>query len=200
MGSLSLDKIKVMEIINDPTYGSSEEAYEMALKAWTLMLNDGYKTVAIGGSDSHNIPQESYEQSAYPSLIGDPKTWIYSDGLSKASLKESLLAGRVCVSREDVIDLKHEGERFRVKCARTYYHKERLKILWVANGEVVKESFSNEDELILEPTNDYGWIRVDIRTESGYLFGFTNPIFINEEKKPDHKLLAWQDVMDRMND
>ncbi|SPY32047.1 Uncharacterised protein [Peptoniphilus harei] len=49
----SLDDLKFMEIINDPTYMTSIDAVEKALKAWDLLLQNGYKIYGIGGSDSH---------------------------------------------------------------------------------------------------------------------------------------------------
>lgn len=200
MGSYELDKIKTMEIINDPTYGDNTEATEKALKAWSIMLNDGYKTIGIGGSDSHNIPSEVYEGSIYPSLIGDPKTWIYAKSLSKKDLKETLLAGEVCVSREDVIDLREDEAGFRVDIYRKTYHKSKLKVQWIVDGNIVREADSTSDSFDYNPGDDYSWLRVDVRDENGLLYGFTNPIFFNEDKKGSHKLFTWQDILDQIDD
>lgn len=195
-----LSKITSMEIINDPTYEDNIIANEKALKAWSLMLNDGYKVVGIGGSDSHNYPQEAYENSLYPSLIGDPKTWIYAKSLSKQSLKEAFLAGKVSVSREDLIEVKEENGRFIAKVGRDSYHKSSLKIQWIVKGKVVKESVGSSDSFIFDPGEDYTYLRIDVRDEDDLLYGFTNPIFFNEDKKPDHKLKTWNDILDVIND
>lgn len=195
-----LSKITSMEIINDPTYEANIIANEKALKAWSLMLNDGYKVVGIGGSDSHNYPQEAYENSLYPSLIGDPKTWIYAKSLSKQSLKEAFLAGKVSVSREDLIEVKEENGRFIAKVGRDSYHKSSLKIQWIVKGKVVKESVGSSDSFIFDPGEDYTYLRIDVRDEDDLLYGFTNPIFFNEDKKPDHKLKTWNDILDVIND
>ena len=200
MGSYELSKIKTMEIINDPTYGDNYNANEKTLKAWSILLNDGYTIVGIGGSDSHNIPCEVYENSLYPSLIGDPKTWIYSKSLSQNDLKNSLLEGKVSVSRENVIKLSQDKNKFYAEVEQKSYHKSNLRIQWIINGEVIKETSNNTDDFEYEPRDEFSWIRVDVRTEENLLFGFTNPIFFNEDKKKDHQLFTWNDLLDMMND
>lgn len=200
MGSYELEKIKTMEIINDPTYGDNHKATEKAIKAWSIMLNDGYKVVGIGGSDSHNIPSEVYEGSIYPSLIGDPKTWIYAKSLSQKDLKEALLAGKVNVSREDTIELREDGDGFIAEVYRKTYHKSKLKIQWIADGEIVRERNSNTDRFKYNPGDTYSWLRVDVRDQDGLLFAFTNPIFFNEDKKRGHNLFTWNDILGQMND
>ena len=200
MGSYELDKIKTMEIINDPTYWANTEATEKALKAWSIMLNDGYKIVGVGGSDSHNIPSEVYEGSIYPSLIGDPKTWIYAKSLSKKDLKEALLAGKVCVSREDLIDLREDEAGFSVDIYRKTYHRSKLKIQWLVDGKIARETKSSTDRFDYKPKDGYSWIRVDVRDEDGLLYGFTNPIFFNEDKRESYKLFTWQDILGQIDD
>ena len=200
LSDYKLEKISTMEIINDPTFEDNIKANEKALKAWSLMLNDGYKVVGIGGSDSHNYPQESYTNSKYPSLIGDPKTWIYARSLSKKALKEGLLAGKVCVSREDVIELKDNNGIFTADIGRDSYHKSRLKIQWIVNAEIVKESMGPRDDFAFDPKDDYAWLRVNVRTEDNLLYGFSNPIFFNEDKKASHKLITWKDLEEKIND
>lgn len=200
MGDFDLNNIITMEIINDPTYEDNHKANEMSLKAWSIMLNDGYKVVGIGGSDSHNIPQETYENSLFPSLIGDPKTWIYSKSLSKKDLKQALLDGKVSVSREDVIELQQNGNKFYAEVYRKNYHKSKLKIQWIVDGKIVKEIPSNTDFFEYNPGEEYSWIRVDVRTEEDLLYGFTNPIIFNKEMKKNHELSTWNDLLDKMND
>lgn len=200
MGDFDLKKIITMEIINDPTFEDNYEANEKTLKAWSILLNDGYKVVGIGGSDSHNIPQEVYKNSLFPSLIGDPKTWIYANSLSKKELKQALIDGKVAVSREDLIDLNNDGNKFYAEVYRKTYHKSDLKIQRIVNGEIVKETLSNTDDFEFDPGDKYSWIRVDVRTSEDLLFGFTNPIFFNKDKKLDHQLFTWNDLLDKMND
>lgn len=101
-----LENLRFMEIINDPTYMTSMDAMEDALKAWDILLQNGYPVYGIGGSDSHLYPEEKYENAKYPSLLGDPKTYIFAKNLSKNEIKKAMLAGKISVSREKLIELK----------------------------------------------------------------------------------------------
>src|SRR5699024_8388628 len=89
----NMGNIDTIEIINDPTYPDNLEATEHALTAWNLLLNDGYKITGIGGSDSHLRPDDHYDGSSEPSLIGDPGTYVYCDELTASNLMNSVRKG-----------------------------------------------------------------------------------------------------------
>src|SRR5690625_125978 len=95
----NLENIDTLEIMNDPTYPDNLEAIEHALVAWNLLLNDGYQITGIGGSDSHLRPDDHYDGSADPSLIGDPGTFVHCDQLTAHHLMDSVRRGYVTVSR-----------------------------------------------------------------------------------------------------
>lgn len=74
------------------------------MQLWTASWNEGYRITGIGGSDSHMLPTESYDDSPIPSLIGDPATYVWCDDLSADAVLEGVRNGHVYVSRGPVID------------------------------------------------------------------------------------------------
>lgn len=92
-------EIDCMEIINDPTYTYARESNDRAIRCLDCLWNDGYRICGVGGSDSHNLIQERYENATLPSVAGDPATWVYCRGLSPENLMGAVRAGHTCVSR-----------------------------------------------------------------------------------------------------
>lgn len=191
----SLDDLKFMEIINDPTYMTSIDAMEKALKAWDLLLQNGYKIYGIGGSDSHLYPDEKYENADYPSLLGDPKTYIFAKNLSKNEIKKAMLAGKISVSREKLIELKKVNEtEFTLELEESTFHDKKLHIELIVDGDIYKIY----ENILYEKLNldeNYHYVRANVRCEDGELYGFTNPYFYNLDKS-EKKIKTWKELKD----
>ncbi len=205
-----LKKVKIMEIINDPTYKTSKVATKTALKAWNYLLNEGYKVVGIGGSDSHLRPDEKYDNSEYPSILGDPKTFLYSRTNTWENLKFALKQGEVTVSRGEIIDLdsnglKRDNDNFMgeiilsAELKEGVFQNRKLYFNWVLDGEIIKKESGTRSKFNGDINLDYHWIRLDILDEEENLYGFTNPIYFNKyRKKP--KMKTWGELMEKLED
>lgn len=207
--SFPLDLITFMEVINDPTYMTSKKAIKDAIKAWNYLLNDGYRVISIGGSDSHLLPEEKYEGSAHPSLLGDPKTIVYAKENTAEALKDAMLAGEVSVTRSKEIKLSanglaRENENFtgraslRAELLENNFQSSALHISWLIDGECVKDEKAKESMFSIEIDSAYHWIRVDVWDEDGNLYGYNNPIFFNRKTK-EHEMKVWGDLMEKMS-
>ena len=200
-----LVKIDAIEICNDPTYSDNDQATEWALLAWNYLLNDGYKITGIGGSDTHMKPTETYEDSKEPSLIGDPGTFVYCEGLSAVNVVNAVKKGNVTVSRGEQIQFQIDdfisGDRCNLGEGRAKAFvdtEETIYFEWVVDGEVVKQENGNASEYRFHFHDDsYHWIRVDVRYEDGRFYGFSNPIFFGE-KEPS--LTKWGQILDLMKE
>lgn len=189
----NLDDLRFMEIINDPTYITSIDAMEDALKAWDILLQNGYLVFGIGGSDSHLYPQEKYENANYPSLLGDPKTYIFARNLSKNEIKRAMLAGKISVSRESLIELKKVSEtEFTLELEESTFHDKKLHIELIVDGEIYKTCENSLHEKINLDEN-YHYVRANVRCEDGELYGFTNPYFYNLDKS-EKKIKTWKEL------
>lgn len=198
-----IENIKVMEIINDPTYKTGEQSYEKALDAYNILLNNGYKITAIGGSDAHNFPYETYDTSEYPSEIGDPKTYVLSS-LKTSSLQKNILKGKVAVSRDNLIEMvgydpgdeiTKSEVNLSVNTAKTFRGK-KLFCHWIVNGNMVEKTGIREN-FTTKLGEGYHWIRCDVRDEDNTLFGHTNPIYkdLHLSKKT---IKTWGDLLSKM--
>ncbi|WP_100330161.1 CehA/McbA family metallohydrolase [Bacillus xiapuensis] len=195
----SLSDIDSFEVWNDPTFPKNLQATEEALLLWNELWNAGYCVCGIGGSDCHGLPTESYEPNGLPSVIGDPATYVYSSELSARAILQSVKERRVYVTRgpiidqtveinhetfmigEDVSDLIHRMEeavvRFKVKVDPV----PGGKLLWIENGKVIDEQLmdgSSEYESCAQwKSGEFVWRRLEIRSDTGNLLAFTNPVF-----------------------
>ena len=195
VGEYSLEDLKFMEIINDPTYMTSIDAMEKALKAWDILLKNGYEVYGIGGSDSHLYPNEKYENADYPSLLGDPKTFIHAKNLSKDEIKRSMLAGKISVSREKLLELKKIGDsEFVMELEENTFHGKKLHIELIVDGEIFKTYEDNLKVNLDLDENDH-YVRANVRCEDKELYGFTNPHFYNLDKS-EKKIKTWKELQD----
>ncbi|MDU4045576.1 MAG: CehA/McbA family metallohydrolase [Peptoniphilus harei] len=195
VGEYSLEDLKFMEIINDPTYMTSIDAMEKALKAWDILLKNGYKVYGIGGSDSHLYPHEKYENADYPSLLGDPKTFIYAKNLSKDEIKKAMLAGKISVSREKLLELKKTSDsEFSMNLEENTFHGKKLHIELIVDGEIFK-TYEDDFKINLDLDENYHYVRANVRCDDGELYGFTNPYFYNL-KKSQKKIKTWKELQD----
>lgn len=206
MRDTKLDMVTSLEICNDPTYSDNCLATEKALIFWSVLLNDGYQITGIGGSDSHLLPEEKYPEATEPSLIGDPSTYIYAEGLSADALKAGIQAGHAVISRDGFIDIKVRGEELlpgdmllkgtgvlEVLLER----EEPAKIQWVIDGKIVKVEEGNGASYEYQfEDGSYHWIRVDIRDTEDRFIGTTNPFYWGMKQT---SLQTWGEALDEWN-
>jgi hypothetical protein len=207
-----LSEVDVIEIWNDPTYKDNPVAAEEALKLWDTLWNDGHQIYGIGGSDSHLRPDESYEKGGPPSVIGDPATYVFADGLSADSILSGVRKGNVYVSRGPVLDCKvkvvgksilpgSDLSAFGSEGSIEFTYEinvedipDRAYIRWIHNGtEVMKKECSPAvTESFQWQKNELNWLRFEIRDQDGKLLAFANPVFAGE-KKPS--IATWGELM-----
>jgi len=198
----SLSNVDSIEIINDPTYPDNPEATEQALLVWNEILNHGYHITGIGGSDSHMRPENYYEGSTEPSLIGDPGTFVFCDGLSAHNVIQGVRNGHVTVSRGNFINLTDgnciPGETSSITKGELYSNvntDDDITMEWVVDGVISKTEKTNTYSFAFDfRENDYHWIRVDVRYSNGELYGFTNPIYFGEKQL---KQVKWGELIQR---
>lgn len=214
-----LSDLDVIEIWNDPTYKDNPEATEQALILWNTLWNDGYQIYGIGGSDSHLLPTESYEEGGPPSVIGDPATFVYCEGLTARSLLNGVNRGRAYVSRgpEFIINIFVDGVSYLPGSNLTdcYDDKEEIEVWyeimpmktpanatlhWIKDSQSVKDIKIAEGKIIQNQftlkKSEVTWIRFEIRSEDGELLSFVNPIFTGK-KTPT--LTTWGDLLDTVD-
>jgi hypothetical protein len=215
-----LSQIDVIEIWNDPTYKDNPLATERALNLWDSLWNDGYRIYGIGGSDSHLLPNESYEKGGSPSLIGDPATFVKLKELSPASLLEGIRDGKAYVTRGPLLDFyleidDHYCEFNNIDLSNYSSTKESIlfsfiityknvplgaTLNWIVNGLVMETKPLYEGGTI---TKDFSWDRAEvnwgrfeIRDSTGNLLAFNNP-FYQGSKAPSLK--TWGELIDSTN-
>jgi hypothetical protein len=212
-----LGEIDVLEIWNDPTFPKNPQATEEALKVWDTLWNEGYRIWGIGGSDAHLRPDESYTPNGEPSVIGDPGTFVYSDGLSAAKILKSVSQGRVYVSRGPLLDLTVQageqlfsvgsdlteawngGQDHRVSWKVTITNvSEPGQLRWIELGKevLVQELHGNGQYGASFDWNgrDYVWLRLEIRKAGGDLLAFTNPIYYG---KQEPSVSTWGQLLEK---
>ena len=96
---LKLKNLRLMEIINDPTYEYAKKANEDAISFIDFLWQQGFRVFGLGGSDSHNLIDERYEGADEPSVPGDPATLVYMDGMTASKLLKAVSKGHVIVAR-----------------------------------------------------------------------------------------------------
>lgn len=106
--NIRLDEFQTIEICNDPTYYLGAESNDKVIEMMYALWNDGYRIYGIGGSDAHILPTETYDNSSERSIIGDPATFIYSNGLTAESIIDSVKKGHIYVSRGIILDINIE--------------------------------------------------------------------------------------------
>ena len=148
-------------------------------------------------------PDERYEGSEEASIIGDPGTFVYCDGLSSHNLVKALKKGHVFVSRGEQIDFKLGGfiagdqcDMLTGKIEAIVHSRESIEIEWIVDGKIASKEMGTQSSFQFDwNDNAYHYIRVNVRKEDGTLYGFTNPIYFNE-KRPS--LTTWGQLLELM--
>lgn len=199
-----LPLIDCIEIINNPYFKYSPFIADQAIEAWNVLLNDGYRTVGIAGSDSHFPPEFKDKIDLGFSLVGQPTTYVHCAGLSPKNIRDSVKQGHVVVSLGKPIQfeigsyISGMDYPFEEGTARAKIQEENILIIeWVIDGIIVKRDRSPVSTYSFdENSRPKQWMRVDVRHEDGSLYGFTNPIFFS---KKTTSLKTWEDMLERMD-
>lgn len=191
-----------IEIICDPTYPGSEEANQRAIDFLDYLWTRRRKVYAIGGSDSHNLPEERYEDASLPSIYGDPMTWVHCPGLSVSNICQAVQAGHMFVTRHIALEveiaggahlpgdeLQVSGEELeyelRVTNFGSYEATQELEARFLVNGVVVYSAELNANHrscswsctLPSGAEADFWWARSELRDSNGQVVAFVNPVF-----------------------
>lgn len=210
LADVPLAWVDSIEIMNDPTYAANGPANLQTLKFWFGLLSDGHRIPIVGGSDSHLRPDDRYEGSVFPSLIGDPGTYIYSESMHAQDLMASIQSGHVVVSRFGFLDVEFgqwmAGDEVSIEdivetltihavyqCEEKAIHP-RMEL--VLNGQSIATSneLANEWRITrsqLDP--QYNWLLVTVYHErTGELLSVCNPLIIGSK---DTTLKVWGDLL-----
>ncbi|MCP3776595.1 CehA/McbA family metallohydrolase [Paenibacillus sp. MZ04-78.2] len=202
-GGIRLDRFDVIELWNDPTYPGNEEATERALRMWDMLWKHGRLLWGIGGSDTHNLPHESYTEGGPPSIVGDPMTCVLASECSPHTILEGIRKGRCYVTRGPILEPK-------VVCGdRTYLPGEQVDldmqqsaseatvrleyelkiqnapegslIYWIENGETRMiqpcDGSSMYKYAMFWKPDGFHWIRAEVRDADKRLLAIVNPVY-----------------------
>lgn len=207
-----LKDIQCIEIINDPTYPDNHEANRKAIAFIDALWNDGWKICGIGGSDTHALLQEWYTPESGPSIVGDPTTHVFCDGLSQNSVLDGVRKCHAYITRWIKINF---DMRLNDKCilpgdeiteeGNLYvtFHLEnvREKITFFVVKDGVKEDIDYDVDLdhrnasITYQTNwkrdTYHWLRFGAENQNGECVLYTNPVYSGEK---EHQLHTFGDA------
>lgn len=198
-----LDKVDCLEIINDPTYPNNHEANQKAVRLIDAMWNDGWQICGIGGSDTHALLHEWYTPESGPSIVGDPTTHVYSEGLSQNKILEALRKCHVFVTRyiEVSFCMRENGREVLPGDAmpepgtfeavfRFDNVREPIHLFVIRDG--VRESLRLEFDFeyrratasyrVNWSTDAYHWMRFGAEDEKGGCIFYANPVYCCERE------------------
>lgn len=203
-GELDMTKINTLEIICDPTYPTSSEANDKAVRFLDFLWNSGFNIYGIGGSDSHNLYEDRYDGATLPSIYGDPSTYVYCDGLSINNIIKGIQKGHSYVTRFVELDINisdykylpgqqinNESETITYKvtiknCVKDYRGR------FIYNDEVIKEqkitNLNPTMDLTLENSEEHWWLRFGLYDEDNHVIAYINPIYNKLSKITETRL------------
>lgn len=215
---LPLEYLTCLEIINDPTYECVEgefaaEANQLAVKLSDLLWEDGYRICAIGGSDSHNLLDERYQNAKEPSIAGDPATWLFMDGLSADNCYTALKSCKSCVTRHiEMFELEIKAGDNKIaageiidNCVNTIIwnielqsKRKKPELFVLINGVRTSLELRNEDMNTYKghgcidlPRDEYVCIRFGAETKDNEFMLYVNPI---TRGKKEHNFITFGDA------
>ncbi|MGV8145334.1 MAG: CehA/McbA family metallohydrolase [Alkaliphilus sp.] len=194
-------KINTIEIINDPTYPSSQEANDKAVAFLDFLWDKGIKIYGVGGSDSHNVIDNYYDGANQPSIYGDPATYVYCEGLSIKNVINGVKNGKSYITRyvemnicftnssillgQEVNNLGNADFIVEITNFGAKYVDGEYVGKFIINGEVIKEVLLNEiqPEALLKnissyiKNRDYWYLRFGLYNKRGHVVSYVNPIY-----------------------
>lgn len=206
-GEFDLSVLNTIEVICDPTYGTAPEANDRAAAFLDFLWDRGYRIYGIGGSDSHNKPEELYEGSAEPSIYGDPATYVYCKGLSVQNVLEGIQGGHCYTARYVTLDIRiNEGRYLPGDCVGAEEEVITFEIgienitkplvgRFILNGSIIEEILLKENrdsvKYSLKNLEESWWLRFGIYDREGHVVAYVNPVYHNpsELRKNSFKIL-----------
>lgn len=199
-GGLALQDMDCLEVINDPTYLYAKEANEQAVAFLDLLWEDGWNIWGVGGSDSHNLLEERYDGAELPSIVGDPGTFVFCEGLSAKELMKRVRCGNMYVSRfcRGVFEIFCKGNRylpgdelqFEEDTVSVEYHirvydtTERICLYMIRDGrrELLRQTEEADGSVTAEAKaefrqGEWSYMRAEVRNEAGELLAYVNPVY-----------------------
>jgi hypothetical protein len=210
-----LEDVIALEIINSASTPEHEIENKNALLMLDFLWNDGYRIWGIGGSDVH----DSFK--GYPSVVGDPINFVFSENLSAKGIIDGVKKGNVYVSRGQEIDLRilchgksympgddltplFENNSNEIKI--TYNIKisgmhEKCRLQLIENGVCTSElNVKNGQEYSLNSVwkgKDLQWSRLQLVNEKEDLILFTNPVYKGSK---EHTVFNWKEMCEQLRD
>jgi len=158
--------------------GGWERQNHVALAWWEQRLRDGYRLVALGGSDTHVLKALDPDRRHGRSL-GAPTTWAMTGGArTPEAVLGALRAGKAFVSRgpdgpQLYLDRAPGGVRVHVVGARG-----AALVLASAEGVGYSASIGSDDWSATPPLTDWPvYLRAQVMDAHGQMLALSNPLF-----------------------
>lgn len=198
--NIPLAKVQCLEIINDPTYIYAEEANRRTVRFIDFLWSHGIQIYGVGGSDSHLLIEERYENATLPSIAGDPATSVHCQELSPNGLMENVRKGHMVVTRfcsivpeikgKDITylpgdELKETEISYKAVISRLQEEPKVWLIKGNDKGVIIKipltvyrleESYMVQTDLNID-REQYSWYRLEAESREGNFLGYVNPVF-----------------------
>jgi hypothetical protein len=199
-----LNYVHCIEVCNCPGEPENDLGTPGAIRFWTELLNSGYRTTALGGSDYHRpVPGPLYDGTHTRESIGLPTTYVRAEELSSSAILSAVMRRRVYVSlgpqvsfqaeaNGKVYDMGQDIGPFAAEIVFTAVVSEcpaGACAQIVRNGEVVAERSIIDGEATLfyrytaTPLQS-NWYRLDVYDSRGAMLAITNPIFAGRRDHP----------------
>ena len=188
------DLVNGIEAVN----GTDPHHYEADIRFWDSRLAQGYRLIAIGGSDTHR-PEDR--------TIGHPTTVVHAPELSVNGILDAMRAGHDCIdltaSHDRVIDLEATAGKTHAAMGDPLSARsgDQLTITahvigapgatlhWLLDGtpraSMPPQSLSGDPARQSTHWTSDGerhWLRAEVRAPDGTLVLLSNPIFLNWKK------------------
>lgn len=184
-----------IEVWNGPWDGPNRN--ELALAVWAEELAAGRRTIAVGGSDMHDVVLDGQP-------IGTPITWVGAPDPGRVAILGGLRTGRVALSRAvtgPYVDLRARsddasGDRAGIGDTLTCAATDEVELSWRVRagawselrilgprgrlGSVTIDADDASGTLRLPSTHRPSFTRVEVRSRDGALLALTNPIHLEE--------------------
>jgi hypothetical protein len=198
----NLNYVHCIEVCNCPGDPENDLGTPKAIRFWTELLNIGYRTTALGGSDYHRtVPDPAYTGTHSRESIGLPITYVYAEELSSNAVLSAVMRRRVYISlgpkvsfqadvNGKVYDIGQDVGPFMGEIKFTSIVSEchdNAYIQIVKNGEIVADGtvLGGKTMLFYNDTttlSDSNWYRLDVYDANGAMLAITNPIFVGRRK------------------
>ncbi|MCA1735332.1 MAG: CehA/McbA family metallohydrolase, partial [Actinobacteria bacterium] len=190
-----LANVRYLEVWNDPTWPENRLANPAALEMWNRWLRAGYRKTAIGGSDFHD-PEKTLRPDGLiidGHRMGLPRTYVLAEACTADAILDAVDRRRAYVTMGPTVEFSMSGPDRdagigddlgpaygKWSAMATTTGESELTLELVRDGVVVNRAFGHgpglEHQVDLEPDSS-GWFRIDVRTPTGDVVAFSNPIF-----------------------